>query len=155
MSMTETETGILTLVASASTRSARSLASLSKSIVSPFSDHECVNWNLLVRTEERLAPRFSDVESQAIFRISRFLKSLVEQLFDFLLRGWPRDRFHASIPPGCNFDVGRQTRVVYKAFGIADGPLIERADPSRERINKRVEVGVGQRPIYVAVALSP
>src|ERR1700679_1186207 len=160
MSMTQTDTGTLAFPASASTRAARSLASVSKSITyllpryGKTPSHERVNLHLLGRTDERLAPQFTHIESQAVFCISRLVKALVEQLLHFLLRGRPRDRVYASIPPCGHFDVGRQAGGVYQALGIADGPLFERADPSGERIDKGVELGIRERPIHVAVAFS-
>src|ERR1700689_4892806 len=123
MSMTETETGTLAFVASASTRPARSFASTSKSIsflLPSIQRRERVNWNLLTRTDRRLAPEFSYVESQAVFYIARLVKALVEQLLESCLRGRARDRVNACIPACGHFDVGRQACGVYEALGVAD-----------------------------------
>src|SRR5277367_6831480 len=154
MSMTETETGTLAFVASASTRMARSFASANKSINCLLpSIQSCgrVIWNLLTRTDWRLAPEFSYVESQAVFYIAWLVKTLVEELLESCLRGRPRDRVDACIPSRGHFDVRRQAGSVYEALGVADGPLFERADPRGERINKGVEVGVRERAIDVTV----
>src|SRR5271154_4665184 len=154
MSMTETETGTLAFVASASTRPARSFASASKSmscLLPSIQSCERVNWNLVTRTDRRLAPEFSYVESQAVFYIAWLVKALVDQLLHSCLRGRARDRVNACIPSRGDFDVGRQARSVYKALGVADGPLFEGADTSGERVNEGVEVGVRERAIRVPV----
>src|SRR5271154_1857309 len=157
MSMTETETGTLAFVASASTRPARSFASASKSmscLLPSIQSCERVNWNLPTRTDWRLAPEFSYVESQAVFYIAWLVKALVEELLESCLRGGAGDRVNACIPSRGDFDVGRQAGSVYEALGVADGPLFEGADPRGERINKGVEFGVRERAIHVAVQFS-
>ena len=45
------------------------------------------------------------VGSQAILRVSRFVKPQLEQGLDPVLRGGANDRSHAGVPPGRNFDV--------------------------------------------------
>src|SRR5277367_2526181 len=133
MSMTETETGTLAFVASASTRTARSFAipSISMSYSLPqILNHERVNWNPLARTSEHSAPKFPHIKSEAIFHVARLVKALVEQLLHSLLRGRPRNRVNAGIPPCCHFGVRRQARSVDKVLRIADRPLFDRADPS-------------------------
>src|SRR5215471_6708059 len=100
------------------------------------------------------APKLSHVISQAIFCIAGFVKASLHQRLDPLLRGWSYYRSKARIPPGCNFDIRRQTGSVDKALGINDCPLVERGDPGRKRIDKPVKVSIRQRPIHIAVELS-
>jgi len=79
--MTETETGTLAFVASASTRTARSVATPSKSIsyiLPQILDHDRANWNPLARTAEHSTPKFSPIVSQAIFYISTLVEPVVE-----------------------------------------------------------------------------
>src|SRR3989454_4477504 len=88
----------------------------------------------------RLAPELADVISQAVFHITRLVKSLLHQLLDPLLRGRPHDRGKAHIPLWCDFEVRRQTGHVDEALGLADRPLVERCDAGCEGLDKPVEV---------------
>ena len=56
------------------------------------------------------------------------------------------------MPPGTNLDVRRQAGVD-QALGVGDRPFVELGDAGRERFYKRVEIGVGQGTINVAVGL--
>src|SRR5215470_11873191 len=100
------------------------------------------------------APKLSHVIPQAVFCVAGFVKTLFHQRLDFLLSGWAHDRSKARIPPGCDFDVRRQTSSVDKALGINDCSPVERGDPGRKRIDKPVKVSIRQRPIHIAVELS-
>src|SRR5438309_11256218 len=91
--------------------------------------------------------------SRAIFCIAGFAKASLYQRFDSLLRGRSSHRSNASIPPGFDFDIRRQTSNVDQAFGIRDCLFVEGGDPGGERINKPVKVSIRQRPIHIAVAL--
>jgi hypothetical protein len=67
-------------------------------------------------------------------------------------RGRSPERSNARIPPGSELDVGRQASID-KALGVGDCPFVERGDPGRERVHERVQVGIGQGAIHVAVGL--
>jgi len=99
------------------------------------------------------APKLSHVISQAIFCIPGFVKASLHQRLDPLLRGWSSHRSKARVPPGCNFDVRRQTSSVDKALSINDCPFVERGDPGRKRIDKPVKLSIRQRPIHIPVEL--
>src|SRR6266404_1093633 len=75
-----------------------------------------------------LAPELTDVISQAVFHITRLVKSLLHHLLDPLLRGRPHDRGEATIPARCDFEVMRQTGHVDEALRVAYCPLVERRD---------------------------
>ncbi len=74
------------------------------------------------------------------------------QRFDPLLGGGSPERTDARIPPGAELDVRRQAGVD-EALGLCDRPFVELGDPGRERLYERIEIGVGQRAINVAVGL--
>src|SRR6266576_6383340 len=57
----------------------------------------------------RLAPYLTDVVAQAVFHITRLVKTSLHQLLDPLLRGRPQDRGKAHIPLRCDFEIRRQT----------------------------------------------
>src|SRR6202140_2693284 len=99
------------------------------------------------------APMLSDEISQAIFCIAGFAKASPNQFLDPLLCGWPCHRSNASIPPGFDFDIRRQTSNVDQAPDIRDCPFVEGGDPGGKRIDKSVKVSIGQRPIHIAVEL--
>jgi hypothetical protein len=70
------------------------------------------------------------------------VKASLNQRLNPLLRGWSHKRINARIPPGSDFDIGRQTRSVDKALSINNCPLVERGDSSRKRIDKLVKVSI-------------
>src|SRR5450755_286357 len=94
-----------------------------------------------------------DEVSQAIFCIAGFAKAAPNQLLDPLLCGWSCHRSNASVPPGFDFDIRRQTSDVDKAPGIHDCPFVEGGDSAGKRIDKSVNVSIRQRPINVAIEL--
>src|SRR5580704_641178 len=53
--------------------------------------------------------RLSYEISQAVFCITGFAKASLDQRFDSLLRGRSSHRSNASVPPGFDFDIRRQT----------------------------------------------
>src|SRR6266404_2822556 len=99
------------------------------------------------------APMLSDEVSQAIFCIAGFAKASPNQLLDPLLCGWSCHRSNARVPPGFDFDIRRQTSEVDKAPGIHDCSFVEGGDSGSKRIDKSVEVGILQGPIYVPIKL--
>jgi hypothetical protein len=99
------------------------------------------------------APKLSHEISQAIFCIAGFAKASLYQRFDSLLRGRSCHRSNASIPPGFDFDISRQTSNVDQALGIHDCLFLEGGDPGGKRIDKPVKISIRQRPIHIAVEL--
>src|SRR5450432_1611142 len=97
------------------------------------------------------APMLSHEISQAIFCIAGFAKAAPNQLLDPLLCGWSCHRSKASVPPGFDFDIRRQTSDVNEASGIHDCPFVEGGDSGGKRIDKSVKVSIRHRPIHVAV----
>ena len=76
----------------------------------------------------RSTAELADVISQAVFHITRPVKSLLHQLLDSFLRGRPHDRGKAHVPLRCDLEVRRQTGYVGEALGLADRLLVERGD---------------------------
>jgi hypothetical protein len=62
------------------------------------------------------------------------------------------ERSDAGIPPGAKLDVRRQTGID-EALGLGDRPFIELRDPGCKRIYERIQIGVRQGAIDVAVGL--
>ena len=56
----------------------------------------------------RSAPQLPNIVSQAVFCIARFVKTLLHQTRDPLLRGWSPYCRHQCVPLRCDFDIGRQ-----------------------------------------------
>src|SRR5262245_33193213 len=84
------------------------------------------------------APYLSDVISEPIFSIAVLVKASLDQCLDSLLRGWPFNRSNACIPPGSDFNIGRQTVSVDKSLDIYDCSLVEPSDSRCKRINKLI-----------------
>src|SRR6266404_7224837 len=99
------------------------------------------------------APMLSHEISQAIFCIAGFAKASPNQLLDPLLCGWSCHRSNARVPPRFDFDIRRQTSDVDKASDIHDCSFVEGGDSGSKRIDKSVEVGILQGPIYVPIEL--
>src|ERR1700750_520300 len=123
MSMTVTATGTCCLRDSASTRSAMSLAVVSKSMVVCFLPESELGRSVSVLAREA---QLSEVESESILHVSRLLEPLLQKGFDSLLCRWSVDGVHARVPAGSDLDVRRQAGVVYEALGVGDRPLVER-----------------------------
>src|ERR1700694_2518005 len=100
------------------------------------------------------APMLSDEVSQAIFCIAGFAKASPNQLLDPLLCGWSCHRSNASVPPGFDFDIRRQTSDVDKAPDIHDLRFVEGGDSGGKRIDKSVKVSIRQRTIHIAIELA-
>src|SRR5258708_12360555 len=105
------------------------------------------------RVATDLARELAQVVSQPIFDFSRFVEAAGHQGFDPLLGGGSADRSHARIPAGGELDVRRQAGVD-EPLGVGDRPFVEPSDPRRERLYERVQIGVGQGSIHVAIGLS-
>src|SRR6202521_590777 len=99
------------------------------------------------------APMLPHEIPQAIFCLAGFAKASPNQLLDPLLRGWPCHRSNARVPPRFDFDIRRQTSDIDKALGIHEHLFVEGGDAGGKHIDKSVEVGIRQRPVYIAVAL--
>src|SRR6266851_9598381 len=99
------------------------------------------------------ATMLADEISQTIFCIAGFAKASPNQLFDPLLCGRSCHRSNACVPPRFDFDIRRQTSDVDKASGIHDCSFVEGGDSGSKRIDKSVEVGILQGPIYVPIEL--
>src|SRR5579872_708232 len=74
------------------------------------------------------------------------------QGFDPILGGRSPERSDAGIPTGAEFDVRRQAGV-NEALCVGNRPFIEPGNASCERIHERVELGVWQGAINIAVVL--
>src|SRR6202030_4036835 len=98
----------------------------------------------------RLSLNLAHVVSQPIFDIPRLVEAARHQLFDSILGGGSPERTNARIPPGADLDVRRQAGVD-EALGVSDRPLVESGDPRGKCIYESVQIGVGQRPINVAI----
>ena len=59
---------------------------------------------------------------------------------------------HAS-HPAPSLDIRRQAGVD-EALGVGDRPPVEPGDPGRERVYERVELGIRQGAVHVAIGLS-
>ena len=101
---------------------------------------------------DTLARDLAQVVSEAIFDIPRLVEAARHQRFDPILGGRSPERSDARIPPGTELDVRRQAGVD-EALGVSDRPFVELGDPGRERLYERVQFGVGQGAIDVAVGL--
>ena len=82
--------------------------------------------------------------TQSRFYISCLVKSLLHQLLDPLLRGWPHNRCKTHIPLRRDFVVRRQTGHVDESFGLADCLLVERCDAVCQRFDESIKVGIGK-----------
>ena len=105
------------------------------------------------RVAADLARELAQVVSEPIFDISRFVEAAGHQRFDPFLGGGSADRSHARIPTGGELDIRRQAGVD-EPLGVGDRPFVEPSDPRRERLYERVQIGVGQGSIHVAIGLS-
>src|SRR5260370_1793335 len=99
------------------------------------------------------ATMLADEFSQVIFCFAGFAKASPNQPIDPLLCGWSCHRSDASVPPGFDFDIRRQTSEIDKAPGVHDCAFVEGGDSAGERIDKSVEVSIRQRPIHIAIEL--
>jgi hypothetical protein len=92
---------------------------------------------LLVRYR-RSAPNLSHKISQVIFCVTRFAKPSLQQPFDPLLCGGLCHRSNARVPPGFDFNVGRQAGNVDQALGMSECLFVERGDPGGKCVNKPI-----------------
>src|SRR5262249_16848882 len=102
--------------------------------------------------EQPLASNLANVITQALFYITGFVKAALQQGLDPVLCCWPHDRGKTHIPLGCYFVIRRQTGHVNETFGLADGALVERCNAGCEILDKRVELGIRQRPVHVSIS---
>jgi len=100
----------------------------------------------------RLASDLAQVISEPIFDIPWLVETPRDQRLNPLLGGRSSERSDTCIPSGTQFDVRRQA-AVDEALGLGNGPFVKAGDPCRERLYKRIEIGIGQGTIYVAVGL--
>src|SRR5882672_8393260 len=89
--------------------------------------------------------------SEPIFDIAGVMEAALHQRLDSELAGGAAQRGEESVPFKCDFRVGRQACYVNQSLGVGDRPLVERCDPSCQRIDKRIEFGVRQGSIDVTV----
>ena len=94
----------------------------------------------------------AQVVSEPILDVARLVEAVRYKRFDPILGGGSPERSDACIPSGAEFDVRRQAGVD-EALGVGDRPLVEPGDPGRERLDERVQIGIGQGAIDVAVGL--
>jgi hypothetical protein len=85
----------------------------------------------------------AQVESESILRISRLLKSLLQEGFDSRLRRGSLDGRHAGIPARPDLDVARQDGFVHEPLGVGNRSLVERGDPGCECVDEIVQLGIG------------
>src|SRR3954467_13128754 len=150
MSMTVTATGRSWVRDSASTRSATSLAIVSRSMV-------CVSFQKVRLAVRMSAPaidaQLSHGESESTFRVTGLLEPVLQEGLDSFLRRRSLDGGHAGVPARSDLDVGRQAGFVDEALGVGDRPLVERGDPGGERVDELVELAIRERAVDVAEAL--
>jgi hypothetical protein len=70
------------------------------------------------------------------------MKPSLDQRLASFLRGWSHKRIEARIPPGSDFDIGRQTCGVDVALAINDRSIVERSNACCKRIDKLVKVSI-------------
>src|SRR5580692_1459029 len=99
------------------------------------------------------APQLSNVMSEPGFHVAWFMKTLLHQFANPFLGGRSFHRSEERVPFGRDLDVRRQTCHVDEPLGIPNGVLIEGSDAGCERLNKSVELAIGQRAIHVPVEL--
>src|SRR5262249_56740011 len=87
-------------------------------------------------------PWLSDVISESIFYIAGFVKALLYQGLDSLLKCWSFYRGNARIPPSSDFNIRRQAVSIDQSLDINDCPFVEGCDPRRKSINKLVEFSI-------------
>src|SRR3954453_19669868 len=150
VSMTVTATGSSWVTDSASTRSAMSLAMVSRSMV-------CASFQIVRSAVGSSAlaveAQLSHGESESIFRVSRRLEPVLQKGLDPFLRRRPLDGGHAGAPARSDLDVGRQAGLVHEALRIGERPLVERGDPGWQWVDELVQLGLWQRTVHVAEAL--
>src|SRR3954470_19668273 len=62
------------------------------------------------------------------------------------------NRRHACVPSGRDLHIGRQAGV-HETLGVGDCPLVECRNACREGGDERVELGIRERPVHIAVSL--
>ena len=126
MSMTVTATSTCCLRDPASTRSAMSLAVVSKSMVVCFlPESEARPFGFSAR---RRGPAVRGGIRVDFARL-QLLEPLLQEGFDSFLCRWSVDGVHARVPAGSDLDVRRQAGVVYEALGVGDRPLVRSRGP--------------------------
>src|SRR5258707_11753529 len=81
------------------------------------------------------------------------MEAAFHQRLDSALAGGAAQRGEESVPFKRDFRVRRQACNVHQPLRVSDRLLVERCDPHRQRIDKRVEFQVRQGSIDVTVAL--
>src|SRR3954465_10963849 len=139
MSITVTATGTFCSRDSSSTRSAMFFAMVSRSmVVCSVSEREMGRWD----SARAMEPPLPHVEPEPMFRVSRLLEPLLQEVLDSFLRRRSLDGGHAGVPARSDLDVGRQAGFVDEALGVGDRPLVERRDPGGERVDEVVQLGI-------------
>src|SRR6266851_6238165 len=91
--------------------------------------------------------------SEPIFDIAGPMEAALHQRLDSELAGGAAQRGDKSVPFKRDFRIGRQACHVDQALRVSDRLLVERCDPSRQRIDKCIEFRVRQGSIDVTVTL--
>src|SRR6266446_5015231 len=81
------------------------------------------------------------------------MEAALHQRLDSELAGGAAQRGDKSVPFKRDFRIGRQACYVDQALRVSDRLLVERCDPSRQRIDKCIEFRVRQGSIDVTVTL--
>jgi hypothetical protein len=97
-----------------------------------------------------LARNLAQVISEPVLYVPGFVEAAFQQRFDAILCSGPPERRDARIPTGAEFNVRREAGVD-EALGVGDRPFVEPGDPVSERLHERVQIGVGQGAINLAV----
>jgi len=91
--------------------------------------------------------------SEASFRVAWCVKTLLHQFVDSFLSSRPFHGSKESIPFGCDLAVGRQACNIDELLGFPNCVLIKGSDTGCERVDKSIELGIGQRSIHIPVEL--
>ena len=91
--------------------------------------------------EARLARKLAEVVSDPVLHITHLVKAARVQRLDPILRGRASEGGTSGVPPGSDLHIWRQAGVD-QALRVGDRPFIELRDPSRERLNVGVQVGI-------------
>src|SRR5882724_1303684 len=91
--------------------------------------------------------------SEPIFDIAGVMEAALHQRLESELAGGAAQRGEESVPFKRDFRIGRQACYVDQALRVSDRLLVERCDPYRQRIDKRIEFRVRQGSIDVTVTL--
>lgn len=82
--------------------------------------------------------------TEAIFRVTRFVKASLHQFLDSCLSGGTLHGSNERVPLRRDVRIGRQTGNVDQMLRFGDCLLIERRYSHRKRIDKTIKLGIGQ-----------